>query len=188
MTIFEKIKIDLPNFPDDIIMDWIEPYAQTIGWPPVHKRWLGILFGNDLEFWQSVIWEKEILDLAAIPMSPITNSALIGLSDAVKGVKNPYSEIENVVERHNNALKYFVIHGVFPKPICLLKENGSYSVVDGNHRITAFKSHYELMRAYGIAPAEKLKGLNETLSKRWGILKPADFAPKQEVWVATLNE
>ncbi len=36
MTIeLQDIKKDLPNFPDEVIIDWLLPFANKLGWPPV---------------------------------------------------------------------------------------------------------------------------------------------------------
>jgi hypothetical protein len=34
MFTVDDLKKDLPNFPDDVLADWLLPYANIIGWPP----------------------------------------------------------------------------------------------------------------------------------------------------------
>ena len=44
VTMFEQIKEDLPNFPDEVIVDWLLPFAMTDGWPPRRmSRWENLL-------------------------------------------------------------------------------------------------------------------------------------------------
>lgn len=184
---FEQIKKDLPNFPDEIIKGWLEPYAKEIGWPPTHYRWHGIFFGKTLEFWKTVSWDKQLLNITEAPMSKDTNEGLYGMREAfVIGKENIYSRnIEHGKERHDRALRHLVEHGRFPKPICLLKEQGVYSVVDGNHRILAWKTHWDIMTILPKAPAEHREKLLDTFRRKWKVDKLADFSPEQEVWIAT---
>lgn len=188
----EQIKIDLPNFPDEIIKDWLEPYAndEDIGWPPtLCSRWQGILSDKTLEFWKTVMWEKQSLDVTVIDMSAETNEALVGMHEAfVLEKENIYSrKIMDGKKRYMNALSYLFEYGVFPKPICLIKENASYSIVDGNHRVVAWKMHGDIMNIlHKISGVEKEKFI-ESLKTKWGIETPAEFSSIQEVWVACIR-
>ena len=71
-TVFQKIKTDLPNFPEEVIKDWIEPFAKKYGWPPSGADWQGVLFGKSFEFWKTVTWEKKNLDLTKLTYSSDT--------------------------------------------------------------------------------------------------------------------
>ncbi len=72
MEYLKKVKEDLSNFPDEVINEWLLPYAQSIGWPPTHERWRGIFFSKPLEFWQATTWQKQNLNLATAPYSAVT--------------------------------------------------------------------------------------------------------------------
>lgn len=181
----EQIKKDLPNFPDEVIKDWLEPYGRDIGWPPTHDRWLGILFAKDLDFWKNVQWKKRTLDLTNISFTATSGSIIIGLHDAAAlGKQNIYSDLENSKGRHFRVLIHLLKHGTFPTPVCLLKEGDNYSVVDGNHRVTAFKSYWTLCELYRKDPPE-FKDLAETFKKKWNIEPPVNFSAQHDVWVAT---
>lgn len=72
IKMFDIIKGDLKNFPDEIVRDWLEPFAKNIGWPPVmafRSRWKGILRSLPLDVWQGVRWSKERIDLSKISLS-----------------------------------------------------------------------------------------------------------------------
>lgn len=188
----ETIKKDLNNFPDEVIKLWIEPYACDIGWPPENQRWLGILFAKDLNFWKKVKWEKKEIDLINVFFSFETRQCLEGMENAyIKKEKNGYSTISNGETRFLFSLKYLMEHGSFPEPLCLLFENGEYSIVDGHHRTLAWKSYGTIMKVLKhfeennqVTEAESFK---ETARRKWQIKELAPFLGKQEVWVAVGN-
>jgi hypothetical protein len=183
---FEAIKHDLPNFPDEVIHDWLEYYANTLGWPTSHPRWLGILYGKDLAFWQNVHWEKQTLNPITIPMSRETNSVISDMYQAfVKNRDNIFSSHTDGKQRFRDAFVFFVTNGVFPRPICLLNQNNIYSVVDGNHRLLAYLTYSRMLEAYQLDRSQTTQPLNETLREQWGIEESTDFLPEHEMWVAT---
>ena len=186
MTLFEDIKQDLSNFPDEVIEDWLLPFANDIKWPPKHQRWEGILFGRTVEFWQVKKWKKQDIDLSEIIFSQNTIEIFNGLYEAyILGQDNLYiREIKNGQLRFQKALLYLLKNGKFPKPIYLLSEQNQYSIVDGNHRFIAW--HTALKMAEEIAIARK-KEEHEQIKKfqeRWKIKSIAHVSAKQEVWIA----
>ena len=60
-----RIIEDLPNFPVDVIEQFLLPYAEDFGWPPgkrerdPNNNWKYILRKNDLTYWQKVKWNKK---------------------------------------------------------------------------------------------------------------------------------
>ena len=81
---FDVIKKDLPNFPDEIIRDWLEPPANREKWPPDEKSiaWRGILLKRPLEFWQKVDWKKVQLNLEQIQLSPDSQETIVVMHQA----------------------------------------------------------------------------------------------------------
>lgn len=58
---------------------------------------------------------------------------------AVRGQRNLYSSsIKDLSERFNRIVGYFGEHGVFPSPPALLVEDGKLTILDGNHRMSAY--------------------------------------------------
>jgi hypothetical protein len=135
----EKIKIDLPNFPDEVIRDWLAPYAERIGWLPEEKNWNGILFDRPLTFWQQIVWSKKKIDLNKVKYSVVSEKLFAEMKNAhLNKVENCYYRNVGSKDRYVKSLKYLMSTGKFPRPICLLKEEEFYSVVDGNHRMVAY--------------------------------------------------
>jgi len=189
----EKIKKDLPNFPAEIIKDWLLFYANDIGWPPDHERWQGILFCKTLQFWQSVSWNKQDLNLSEVLFSRKTNEIFEGLKEAyVYNKENFFSKNNPSGERrYLNAFKYIIQEGQFPKPICILRENDQYSIVDGNHRYTAWWASRQLINE--INNAEK-NGTQEITNKLKKLLEEklqvkfiAPTLINHKIWLATSN-
>lgn len=190
---FEIIKKDLPNFPDEIIRDWIAPYYEKHGWPP-QGNWNGVLFMEPYEFWQKVEWKKESLDLTKILYSEEWTEVF---KDMYSGyMKKPEETFfgrtmgQNGVNRWLNAARHLLETGIFPKPICLLCKDGKYSVVDGNHRFVAWQFllgiNHELRNLPPEEKAEQLKGLARKFSDKWGsgTGEISELSKVQEVWVA----
>lgn len=191
---FEIIKKDLPNFPDEVIKDWIEPYYEKHGWPPV-DTWNGVLFNENFEFWKEVEWKKESLDLTKIKYSNEWSKVFSDLYFAYiqKNINDTFfgRELgETGKARLFSALLYILETGFFPKPICLLLKNNEFSIVDGNHRFLAWQflleTNYQLENLSLENKIEKLKDLKSSYSKSWGHIndKVSDLSKTQEVWVA----
>ena len=188
----EKIKNDLPNFPDEVIKSWLEPYANSEGWPPSNSdRWAGILFGRDLTFWNKVSWSKKSIDLSNITLSDITQRSLRGMySGYVNRENNLYNKmIPDGPNRFYKSLAYIMEHGIFPNPPCLLLKNGNYSVVDGNHRVLAWQKYYEITKNFkGADEIKEVNSFKEAVRKKYNINKLVPLLELQEVWLAKMSE
>lgn len=181
----DKLREVLPNFPDDVLEDWLIRHTKKLQWPPRGTSWDAILFGKPLEYWREVSWDLKIIDLSQVQLSDESNRFQCQMIDAfVYGSKNMFSRNPDSPKRYAVALKYFVQNGCFPKPICMLKDGDKYSVVDGNHRLAA----YWYFRALSLASSpEDMEAANKFLgyaAVAWGVSTPASFDPSQKVWVA----
>ena len=184
------IKKDLPNFPNEVIEEWLMPYAKTIGWPPTNDRWVGILSARPLTFWRSTIWEQAKLDLSLITFSGETLNCFSGLRDAyLFGKDNSYARfIDNGKQRYLSALSYILRTGNFPKPIHLLLENNEYSIVDGNHRFTAWWAAAQMadaiIKTEKNGNSEATKQLRVSLAQKWNVEDIKLPSALQNVWIA----
>jgi hypothetical protein len=186
------IKKDFPNFPNEIINDWLLPYAKNIGWPPTNKRWENIFFGKSLQFWQSITWEQQNLNLSKIIFSSKTIEIFEDLKDAY------FNNIENIYSRSNpsgksryqNALKYIIQQGQFPKPICVLLENDQYSIVDGNHRFIAWWVSCQLINEMNSkkntgSQNEIIDKFKKLLAEKMQVRSIAPIFINHKIWVGT---
>ncbi len=191
---FEIIKKDLPNFPDEVIKDWIEPYYEKHGWPP-KDTWNGVLFNENFEFWKEVEWKKETLDLTSIKFSNEWIEVFSSMCFAYtrKNIDDTFFGRqlgEKGRTRWLSPLFYILETGFFPKPICLLCKNNEFSVVDGNHRFMAWQSLAKINDELGkLSPEDKLKTLKDlkiSYSKGDASVndKVSEFSKTQEVLVA----
>jgi len=185
MTLLKNIKKDLPNFPDEVIQDWLLPPANDIKWPPKHQRWEGILFGRAVEFWRAKKWEKRNIDLSKIIFSQDTKKISDELYKAyILGQNNLYMrEIKNGKLRCKDALSYLLENGKFPKPIHLLFEQNQYSIVDGNHRFVAWRAALKIAREIANAEKEEEYEKIKKFQEKLGIESIAHVLTEQEVWV-----
>lgn len=173
---FESIKQDLPNFPDEVIRDWIEPFAQDEGWPPTAARWRNLLKETDLDRWRSVSWELKDQDFSALVLSPSCTASLGALLRAyIGGEDNEYSQAlgERGKERFHTQLHQLIDHGVFPSPPVLVDHGEGLEIMDGNHRIAALCAWSQWK--------ENAKFL-EKLGK-----EPKPLKALQPVWVGTFE-
>ena len=173
------IKSALPNFPDEVIREWMLPYTRICGWPPCERpcaadrrkslqcgRWKGIFAGEDLGFWSGVAWNNIELDLDARQLCPFSLKNIVSIISIGTGIKPPaagslYSELflessPETKERFLNSAKYLGKHGTFPAPPTLLRKPDALSIVDGNHRIAA----YIYLRAISQGAGAQVKQLN----------------------------
>lgn len=65
MVSVAEIKSDLPEWPDDVIEQWLHYFANEpdCGWPPPdplgNHRWKGLLGGKPLSWWKNVSGKKK---------------------------------------------------------------------------------------------------------------------------------
>lgn len=183
---FDEIRRDLPNIPEEAVQLWIEPLAQKNGWP-VSDGWDMRITGEPFSFWNDAIWEKTRLDLTQIEFSRGHKNMMRGLHDAyISGVQNDYWRLlgNDGKTRFQRAFHFVVRNQVFPQPpILLLNEMGQYEALDGNHRflayVLAFRTHEQFLTSSEVEQAAFLFTLNRQ-----------SFEPPhntQEVWVCTPN-
>lgn len=151
MANLAKLKADLPNFPDEVLSDWLLPYARTEGWPPVRSaeaipegRWRFLLRKQPLAFWSKVKWQKVERHLAFRDLHPQNQEiALLMVLGATKGHRNLYSDsIPDLKERFMRVVDHLKENGRLPGAPTLISETGGLSVLDGNHRIAAYLYSY----------------------------------------------
>jgi hypothetical protein len=181
--VFDRIKRDLVNFPNQIIETWLVPFACEIGWPPPSEssefsfsRWNSILNGKPLSFWQRLVWERKDLNLNETLFTENTKSHLSGLLDAyVRNVKNDYYYYlgKSGLERFKQLVHHLMYNGELPEPIIFLKLENGLELLDGTHRLAAYM--YLLKRS----PNDKELGKSES-----PIFKLKEF---QTVWIGVLR-
>lgn len=138
------LRVALPNFPDALAEEWLAPYVIEEGPPTSSGRWLRILAGKSLDFWRSVSWRLETVDLVVLLQTRLTPASSRSLSEMemgyFEGVSNPYSlGIPDGKERTLSALSFLQEHQIFPSPPAFLcHPDGMMDIMDGNHRILAF--------------------------------------------------
>lgn len=137
---FNQLKAQLPNCPDEVIQTWLAPLAAVYGWPPaIFGPWSHILLQRPLQFYQTLAWQKVAVVLNAFNLTPKANAAVSGLIDHnVHGVVNAYADIANTGNRFSSLCDYIRAHGTLPVPPVVLREGFAYAILDGNHRIAAY--------------------------------------------------
>ena len=141
------MRADLPHAPDEVLEEWLKPYAEMIGWPPSPNsrgpligRWHGILSKRPVAFWANVRWRLAGGPLEFDHLDSDSRTALLGLRDAhVFGIRNAYSEITDGKQRLTNIMEYVLRHGRIPGAVLFLESAGQrLSVIDGHHRLVAY--------------------------------------------------
>ena len=144
MRIIEQVSEDLPNFPDDVIDQWIGYYAESEGWPPpspLEGRWKGLLANKDLEYWTSLKWSKEIIYPPSLVLTTQCNRRIQEMiSFHAAGVPCAYSEFmgEEAGPRIARLLQYLREIGNLPCAPILVEKDGEHEIIDGNHRVVAY--------------------------------------------------
>jgi hypothetical protein len=144
MSIIKQVSKDLPNFPDDVIDQWIGYYAESEGWPPpipLEGRWKGLLANKDLEYWSSLSWSKEVIYPSTLVLTPECNLRIQQMIDFhADGVSCAYSEFmgEEAKSRLARLLQFLRENGNLPCPPILIETGGEYEIIDGNHRVVAY--------------------------------------------------
>lgn len=165
------IKRDLPMWPDEVIELWLLYLANRslgdTGWPPPEPLglhpWAFILGFKPLSWWRDVAWKRKKTDCTYSSLCQGTKLIVKGMFDA----KANGTLDEESTARFKKASDHLMRNGGFREPPVAMRLADGLSILDGNHRITAFCALQEV-------PAESLE-------KR-GLKKPA---PEQELWIGT---
>lgn len=137
---------DLPNFPEDVVEQFLLPYAEELGWPPgkcendPSNHWKYILRLNDLTYWRQVRWNKKTLKLFPLKLLPKDLEIVVGLMRAnVQGQINIYSiTMPNSKERFERICTYLKNEGVYPRTVAIEQIGDRFRIIDGSHRLAAY--------------------------------------------------
>jgi len=166
------LQADLPHAPDEVLNEWLAPYAEMLGWPPSLDRnaqplgrWRGILSERSIAFWARVRWRQEEGPLEFSDLDEESQQTLLDLNSAyVRGVPNAYGiGITDGRQRLISILAYVFKHGCVPSVVVFLESGSQLSVIDGHHRLVAYfmNKGTRLADAIGAGGAE----FNGTLRK-----------------------
>jgi hypothetical protein len=172
MVDIADIKEDLPEWPDDVIHQWLLYFANEpdCGWPPPEPleghRWAGILGGRSLSWWKKVSWKKETVTCDTVKLSNKTRDIVQGMiAEIGAGTADAVTR-----RRFDQSFHFILNNAAFPKPILAMKVPSGLEVVDGNHRMSAFC-------ALQIMPDAKFAELKLTKA-----------AADQEAWIGTHSD
>lgn len=188
---FDLIKNDLPNFPDEVIKDWLEHHGHKNRWPPDMETasWKGILLKRPLEFWQKVNWVKINLNLSQVELSiDSLNTVGIMYKAYVEGEQNYFLKRmgEKGRQRFINIFCHLLEHGIFPKPITFLKNEEKYEIADGHNRYLAWCMAKDVQKRISHSPSEENNELIDKLKIKWNITEFSLTLDTQIVWVASI--
>jgi hypothetical protein len=156
------IKADLPQWPDDVIDQWLRKLANRgpdTGWPPPepwgNSSWKYILGRRPLSWWQNVTWNLEQREVNFGALSQGTKRIVNNMIDGhINGHANLYSADSDV--RFRSALGHIAKNGVLPRPLVAMQLKDGISVIDGNHRVAALCACQagvdEIAKKGGVAP------------------------------------
>jgi hypothetical protein len=159
-----RIKADLPQWPDEVIEQWLLKVANRgpeTGWPPpepLKEPCKFVLGERPLSWWRAVTWRLEEHELNIDRLSASTRRVVREMIDAhIGGVSNVHTRVPESKLRFTAALEYVSEHGTIPKPPLAMRMRDGIIVIDGNHRVAALCVHQEQERKNGSIPLEKHK-------------------------------
>lgn len=147
MVAISELQDSLPNFPTEILEEWLFPYAESEGWPPAESddgqlcgRWRYLLGNKPLRFWRALRWEKVQRHISVYDLNAECQDVMLKLVLAsVRGETNLYSvSIPNLKMRFDRIVEHIRATGELPCAPTLVPERYGLSIVDGNHRMAAY--------------------------------------------------
>jgi hypothetical protein len=137
------------RMPDPVFDMWLRPIIGRIGWPFESERsstrgtdWNRLFLGFGIQVTANLRWERRELPFFSISFSPISQSTICAMSEHhLLGMNN--RELARIADSHERFMsfqKLILRDGGVPAPCVLMLKEGSYSILDGNHRIGAFAS------------------------------------------------
>ena len=163
MVKLEDIKESLPNWPDEVIEQWLLKLANRgsdTGWPPPEDveghAWGAILGWRPLSWWKDVTWSLEEQDVG---FDALCNGTRRIVNSMIDDVANGKALGDNGDARFHYAMDHLVKSAKFHKPLVVMKLKDGLSVIDGNHRVTALVACQatadEILKHGGKVPATK---------------------------------
>jgi len=159
------IKADLPDWPDDVIKQWLLKLANRgpdTGWPPPEdldgNAWKYILGGRPPSWWKKVTWKLEDRD---VNFEALSRGTKLIVNDMLGGDDTAEPDARLI-----GAANYVAKHGSFPKPLVAMQLEDGLSVLDGNHRVAALCA---------------CQAIPDTVSKKGG----TPPLKSQKVWMGT---
>ena len=150
-TMQKLIEKDLPNFPLDIIDQWIVYHAEDRVWPPAatdgempNSDWILLLKEKPLSYWKSIEWKEEKFKIEKNDFDLLDASMIVNIINAyTKGEFNNYSLDPGFYgfqerPRFDTILDYLIENGELPRKPIVLKQENHLEVVDGFHRLAAY--------------------------------------------------
>ena len=142
---YPKIAADLPNFPEELIQDWIMRHGPN-EWPPTFDKWeepqgewRRVLVYGPLDWWRQVQWVRE-----AIPLDSKRPEGWLNVSEAdalryayEKRMDHPDGFPEGESERVKYHVGFILEHGRMNGAPILFRARGRLEPLDGLHRLAA---------------------------------------------------
>jgi hypothetical protein len=163
--VIDRLRKDLPNFPDEVLSDWLLPFVPNAGWPPAKSfedrpmgRWADLLMGKPLTYWRGIQWSKVDRHVSAQQLDQPSIERVVNLAlAAVRGDVNPWSVgIPNLKQRFDSVVEYILVHGSIPRSPTLVNTPLGLSIIDGNHRMAAYLYCYGYFKL-DVPPGLQLK-------------------------------
>lgn len=185
---FYAIKKDFPNFPEEVISQWLEPFAIDLGWPPRHQRWKNI-FGSPILFWKTVKWKRKEIRFEAIELTRSSRSAIDGMYQGFYfNIENDYkrSMFSDDVgkRRYGRIIEYLLKQGKLPRPLVLLEKESQYEIVDGNRRYLARERIPHMRKTFFNLPEQE----RMVYLGKLGIDQFTPLEENVEAWIAYVVE
>lgn len=167
--LFTDIKNDLSAWPDNVINQWLFHLAKRsdTGWPPPNPLgfhpWAFILGHRPIPWWREVTWKLEMTDCGFAALCADTKAIVVRmLTEKSNGTMD-----EETRRRFDKAVDHILKNAAFEEPLIAMKMSDGLSILDGNHRISAF-CWLQMM-----TPEE---------FEKLGFKKPAQ---EQQIWIGT---
>jgi hypothetical protein len=142
MTTLQEIKTDLPDWPDDVVEQWLLKIANQpeMGWPPpdpmTGHRWQ-LLLTYPITWWKDVSWTQDTRDCSFNELSIDARKTMNSMYKAlIEGEDNGFGG-DNSIARFQRQLRILALTGKFERPPVLFPIDSGLSPLDGNHRLFA---------------------------------------------------
>lgn len=164
MTSVDDLKKDLPDWPDEVVGEWLLYFVNDgLGWPPPDPygdhRWGPILGQRPISWWKAVNWQLTNTSCAMEGFAPKSRGTVTTMIHEI----DRRAADESTTRRFTSAFHHILDNASFPNAMSAMQTPLGLLVLDGHHRMSAFCSLQRMPDEWFGEKGKKKAAMNQSI-------------------------